>query len=168
MKLSEILNLAALIIIPIVAVVIGRWLQNRSEMHKDKVQVLKAVLTFRYGWSREGVEALNSIPIVFSGKHKDKDVRNCWKAYYDYLCIQKPDDMQIKQRNNALFKLIESMSKALGYKNTVTWEEIQNPYIPVGMVNAINNNEIIQSGMVTLLQGMVINSKTDVGNKEKN
>ena len=154
MACSEILNLIALIVIPIIAVVLGYKLQDRAEKRKDKMQVFKAVMTFRYGWSKESVEALNSIPIVFSGKCKDSKVRDCWKKYYEYLCIQKPDDMQIKQSNEALYKLLVSMAEVLGYKNTVTWEEIQNPYVPNGMVTAINNNEFIQGGMAMIVQNM--------------
>ncbi len=154
MTCSEILNLVALAVIPITAVVVGYMLQDRAEKRKDKMQVFKAVMTFRYGWSKESVEALNSIPIVFSGKGKDSKVRDCWKKYYEYLCIQKPDDMQIKQRYEALYNLLVSMAEVLGYKNTVTWEEIQNPYVPNGMVTAINNNEFIQGGMAMIVQNM--------------
>lgn len=154
MTCSEILNLVSLIVIPIIAVVLGYKLQDRAEKRKDKMQVFKAVMTFRYGWSKESVEALNSIPIIFSGKCKDSKVRDCWKKYYEYLCIQKPDDMQIKQRNEALYKLLENMADVLGYKNNVTWEDIQNPYVPEGMVKAINNNEFIQGGMAMIVQSM--------------
>ena len=159
MRLLDLLNLIALAVIPLAAVLIGRWLQERSEKRKDKLQVFKAVMTFRYGWSRESVEALNSIPVVFSGKNKDAQVRKLWKSYYEYLCIQNPNDIQIKQRNNALFKLLESMAEVLGYKNRITWEDIQNPYIPLGMVAANNNYEIIQSGMASIVQGMLQNSQ---------
>lgn len=154
MTCSEILNLVALVVIPITAVVVGYMLQDRAEKRKDKMQVFKAVMTFRYGWSKESVEALNSIPIVFSGKCKDAKVRDCWKKYYEYLCIQKPDDMQIKQSNESLYKLLVGMAEVLGYKNSVTWEEIQNPYVPNGMVTAIKNNEFIQGGMAMIVQNM--------------
>lgn len=154
MTYSEILNLIALIVIPIIAVVLGYKLQDRAEKRKDKMQVFKAVMTFRYGWSKESVEALNSIPIVFSGKGKDSIVRDCWNKYYEYLCIQKPDEMQIKQRNDALYKLLVRMADVLGYRNIVTWEEIQNPYVPIGMITAINNNEFIQGGMAMIVQSM--------------
>ena len=75
--------------------------------------------------------------------------------------------MQIKQRNNALFKLLESMAGVLGYKNKITWEDIQNPYIPIGMINAINNNEILQSGMASIVQGMIQNSPVVSCSKQK-
>ncbi len=157
MTCSEILNMIALIVIPILVVVLGYILQDRAEKRKDKMQIFTAVMTFRYNLSKESVEALNCIPIVFSGQGKDSIVRNRWKKYYKFLCIQNPNDMQIKQRNEALYKLLESMADVLGYKNIVTWEEIQNPYVPLGMVTAINNNEIIQGGMARMVQGMALN-----------
>ena len=153
----DIITLIALIVIPIASVLIGQYLQDRSNKRKDKMDILKAVMTFRYGWSKEGVEALNCIPIVFSGKNKDKEVRECWKKYYEWLCIQKPNDMQIKQRNDALFKLLLSMAQDLGYKDTITWEDIQNPYIPIIMAESINNSEIIQHGMASIVQALTIN-----------
>ena len=170
MTFSEVLNLIALIVIPIIAVLLGYKLQDRAEKRKDKMQVFKAVMTFRYGWSQESVEALNSIPIVYSGNSKDIKVRACWKKYYECLCIQKPDDMQIKQRNEALYKLLESMADVLGYKSIVTWEEIQNPYVPIGMVTSINNNDFIQGGMAMIIQSMASNmpQSADMMKPQKN
>ena len=142
------INIAAVIIAPIIAVWVGQKLQNRAEKRKDKMAVFKAVMTYRYGWSQEAVVALNSIPIVFAG---DNAVRDRWKEYYKLLCIQKPDQMELKQRSDALYKLLESMAVKLGYKETISWEEIQNPYIPVGMATAYDNSMIIQNSMAALL-----------------
>ena len=44
MKLAEILNLIAIIIIPIIAVLIGQWLQTRSEKRKDKMHIFKTII----------------------------------------------------------------------------------------------------------------------------
>ena len=89
------INIIAVIVAPIAAVVIGQKLQDRAEKRKDKMAVFKAVMTYRYGWSQEAVIALNSIPIVFA---EDKPVREHWKEYYKQLCVQNPDQMEIKQR----------------------------------------------------------------------
>ena len=78
MTCSDILNLIAIVVIPIVAVWLGKYLQDRAELRKDKMNVFMSVMTFRYGWSPEGVKALNSIHIVFSD---DKDVRESWRKY---------------------------------------------------------------------------------------
>lgn len=81
MKLAEILNLIAIIIIPIIAVIIGQWLQTRSEKRKDKMHIFKTLMTSRvYGWTQESVYCLNIIDIVFAD---DREVRNAWKDLYD-------------------------------------------------------------------------------------
>lgn len=63
--------------------------------------------------------------------------------------------MGIKQRSEALYKLLESMAASLGYKDTISWEDIQNPYIPNGMATAFDNSMTIQSAMAALLPQML-------------
>ncbi len=131
MECKDILNLIALVIIPIVAVLIGHHLQNRAEIRKDKMHIFKVLMTSRiYGWTQESVHCLNVIDVVFSD---DEKVRNAWKDLYDKYCVQNPDEAQLKKIQNAQYKLLETIAKSLGYKDKVTWETIQNPYIPDGM-----------------------------------
>lgn len=131
MECKDILNLIAIIVIPIVAVLIGQHLQNRAEIRKDKMHIFKVLMTSRiYGWTQESVHCLNIIDIVFSD---DKKVRNAWKDLYDKYCVQNPDETQLKKIQNAQYKLLDTMASSLGYKDKVTWETIQNPYIPEGM-----------------------------------
>lgn len=127
----EILNLIAIIIIPIAAVLIGQYLQNRAEKRKDKMHIFKVLMTSRiYGLTQESVHCLNIIDIVFSD---DEKVRNAWKDLFDKYCVQNPDETQLKKIQNAQYKLLETMAKSLGYKDKVTWETIQNPYVPDGL-----------------------------------
>ncbi len=132
MECKDILNLIAIIVIPIVAVLIGQWLQNRSEKRKDKMLIFKTLMTSRiYGWTQESVHCLNIIDIAFSD---DDKVRNAWKDLYDKYCVQNPDETQLKKIQNAQYKLLEAMAISLGYKDKVTWETIQNPYVPQGLI----------------------------------
>ena len=48
-----ILNLLALILIPIIAVIIGQHLQKVSAKRKDKMDVFKTMMMNRIGWSVE-------------------------------------------------------------------------------------------------------------------
>ena len=82
MTYIEILNLIAIVISPIIAVYVGRCLQDRSEKRKDRMKLFQSVMTFRNGWTEEGVRALNNIHIVFAD---DEMVRNCWRKYYKLL-----------------------------------------------------------------------------------
>ena len=63
----EIVNVIALIVVPILAVIIGQHLQNKAEKRKDKMQIFKVLMTSRiYGWTPESVHCLNLIDVVFS------------------------------------------------------------------------------------------------------
>ena len=42
----EIINLIALIVVPIAAVYIGQKLQDREQKRKDKIQIIQLCLTF--------------------------------------------------------------------------------------------------------------------------
>ena len=139
-----IINVLAIIVIPIVAVFVGQKLQDRSQKRKDKLEIFRALMMNRgIGWTAETVRALNIIDIVFSD---DSTVRTRWKEYYNQLCIQAPNDMQRKQIQEAQDKLLEAMARSLGYKEQVTWETIQNPYIPKGMWDAMQQQQNIQNG----------------------
>lgn len=152
MKLAEILNLIAIIIIPIIAVIIGQWLQTHSEKRKDKMHIFKTLMTSRvYGWTQESVYCLNIIDIVFAD---DREVRNVWKDLYDKYCVQNPDESQLKKIETAQYKLLESMAVSLGYKDKVTWETIQNPYIPQGMLRQIETQNQSQQAYNKLLLNM--------------
>ena len=146
-----VLNIIAIVLIPIVAVVVGQKLQNRAEKRRDKLTVFKVLMANRFGWSPESVYAMNIIDIVFAD---DKAVRKSWKDYYDKLCIQEPNEMQIKQIKTAQEKMLESMAISLGYKDKITWDAIQNPYIPKGMLDAAQQQQTIQRGQEQLAGAM--------------
>lgn len=152
MDCNDILNLIAIIVIPIIAVVIGQYLQNKAEKRKDKMQIFKTLMTSRiYGWTQESVHCLNIIDIVFSD---DKKVRDAWKDLYDKYCVQNPDDIQLKKIKNAQYKLLETMAISLGYKNKVTWENIQNPYIPNGLIQQLESQNKSQQAYNNILLNM--------------
>lgn len=152
MDCNDILNLIAIIVIPIIAVVIGQYLQNKAEKRKDKMQIFKTLMTSRiYGWTQESVHCLNIIDIIFSD---DKKVRDAWKDLYDKYCVQNPDDIQLKKIKNAQYKLLETMAISLGYKDKVTWENIQNPYIPNGLIQQLESQNKSQQAYNNILLNM--------------
>ena len=152
MECKDILNLIAIIVIPIVAVLIGQHLQNRAEIRKDKMHIFKVLMTSRiYGWTQESVHCLNIIDIVFSD---DKKVRNAWKDLYDKYCVQNPDETQLKKIQNAQYKLLDTMASSLGYKDKVTWETIQNPQIPEGMIRQQQEQAASQQAYNNILLNM--------------
>lgn len=152
MTINDYLTLAALIIIPIVAVVIAQWLQNRSEKRKDKMQIFKTLMTSRiYGWTPDSVNALNIIDIVFSD---DEKVRAAWRDLNDKYRVTNPDQQHLKKIENAQYKLLEAMANSLGYKDKITWETIQNPYMPVGMAQQIEAQKNMQQAYYSAINGV--------------
>lgn len=145
MTCGKILNLIGIIVAPIVAVVIGQCLQNKSEIRKDKLNIFKTLMITRNGWSLESVRALNIIEIVYAD---DDTVRQRWKEYYDRLCVENPSETDLKKIKTAQDKLLEAMAVSLGYKEKVTWETIQNPYIPKGMIEAAQMQQEYQTGQL--------------------
>ena len=149
MKAMDYINLAAIIIIPIVAVVIGQFLQNRSEKRKDKMRVFTHLMSYRaLGYvDINSVNILNSVPIIF---YNDEEVIRSYSAYTKSLNI-KPEDAQQKQKEieDNKTKMLIAMSKALGYKK-IDWETIQNPYIPKGLLQAMSEQQSIMQGQIAL------------------
>ena len=152
-----IINVAALIIVPIAAVFIGQKLQDRNQKRKDKMEIFRVLMMNRgIGWTADTVRALNIIDVVFSD---DDSVRARWRENYNKLCIQTPNVMQRKQIQEAQDKLLEAIAQSLGYKKQVTWETIQNPYIPQGMLNAMQQQQNIQNGQEQLASVVEIFTK---------
>lgn len=155
--MMEIINIIALIIIPVIAVVIGQKLQVCSQKRNDKMQIFKTLMTSRiFGWTNESVQAMNLIDVVFAD---DKAVRKQWKICFDKMCVENPTDIDLSKIKLEREKLLEAMAKSLGYKDIITWESIQNPYIPKGMTDLMaqqqayqNNQSIIMEQMKKMLQ----------------
>ncbi len=145
MNIGDWLNLVAIIIAPIAAVLIGQWLQNRAEKRKDKLEIFKTLMIARNGWNLDSVKALNIIDIVYAD---DNTVRQRWKDYYDRLCVENPSETDLKKIKTSQEKLLEVMAASLGYKDKVTWETIQNPYVPKGMIEAEQMQREYQNGQL--------------------
>ena len=167
--ISITINCIAIIVAPIISVRIAQKLQDKSRKHQDKIEILKTLMTSRlYGWTTQGVHALNVIDIVFSD---DEEVRKQWKTYYDKLCVENPTETELKKIKIEQDKLIETIANSLGYKDKVSWETIQNPYIPKGMIDSMNQQQMLQAGQLNFLQMLstsIPNDTNNNGGKQKN
>lgn len=145
-----IINAVAIIAIPIAAVYVGQKLQDRSEKRKDKMAVFQCLMTHRAtGWAHQDtVNALNTIDIVFVD---DEAVRKCWA---DLFSKYKPS-YSAQEITTAQCKLLEAMAEALGYEKKITWETIQNPYLPDGLVQRMQKTEKFEQGQLAIAEFMV-------------
>ncbi|WP_026652493.1 DUF6680 family protein [Butyrivibrio proteoclasticus] len=154
MRTIDIINIIAIIVSPVVAVVVGQILQDRRKKRSDKMEIFKTLMISRgLGWSTESVKALNIIEVVFSD---DQSVLNQWKIYYDRLCVENPNEMELSKIKTEGDKLLDVMAKSLGYKEKVTWETIQKPYIPKGLSDNIIQQQQYQSAQLDIMNAASI------------
>ena len=149
MDFSDYINIAAIILAPIVSVIIGQKLQDRARKRDDKMQIFKILMASRiYGWTNASVEALNLIEVVFA---KDKKVIAQWKKYYDVLSVEKPDAAQREKMIKEREALLEVIAVSLGYKDNVTLRTIQNSYQPVGLADMLKKQERYQDNQLEIM-----------------
>ena len=150
--MMDVLNIVALILVPILAVIVGQKLQDRAQKRNDKMQIFKILMTSRiFGWTNESVQAMNLIDIVFAD---DEAVRKQWKICFDKMCVENPTETELFKIKTEREKLLETMAKSLGYKDIITWESIQNPYIPKGMTELMEQQQTYQKNQSVIMEQM--------------
>ena len=142
-KIVAILNLIAVLLIPVVAVIVGQYLQERVQKRKDKMQIFQCLMTRRItGWAAlEAVNAINSIDIIFTDNKEIRNQLGVWKS----KCRK---DIPSEEQYREQCKLLELMANDLGYKDKITWDIIQNPYYPEGLNQQLTMNTQIMNGQV--------------------
>lgn len=149
MRVIDIINVLAIIVSPVVAVIVGQVLQDRRKKRSDKMEIFKTLMISRgLGWSTESVKALNIIEVVFCD---DQTVLDQWKIYYDRLCVENPNEIELSKIKVEGDKLLDVMAKSLGYKEIVTWETIQKPYIPKGLSDNIIQQQQYQTAQLDIM-----------------
>ena len=152
MIIIQIVNIAALVIIPIISVWIAHHLQIRSAKRKDKMDAFKVLMTSRiYGWTPASVDALNTIDVVFVD---DQNVRNAWADLNKKYHIERPSDEDVKSIEKTHLQLLQEMANSLGYKGKISWETVQEPYMPNGMVMQIEQQKRNQQLYFDALSGV--------------
>lgn len=141
--IMAILNLLALILIPVVSVIVGQYLQKQEQKRKDKMLIFQCLMTRRItGWAAlEAVNAINSIDIIFSDSKAIRNQLGIW--------ISKcKEDIPAQEQYREQCKLLELIANDLGYKDIITWDVIQNPYYPKGLDQQLTINTQIIDGQV--------------------
>lgn len=66
------------------------------------------------------------------------------------MTVENPTDTDIKKIEIEKYKLLEIMAKSLSYD--ISWETIQNPYLPQGMVNNILQQQNYQNSQTEVME----------------
>lgn len=157
MTLTNILMVAAVVIAPILAVQVQKWLEVFREQRGRKIWIFKTLMATRAAnLSSDHVRALNMIDLEFRGK-KYKSVANSWKAYLDHLASFPKDDenLQIQwqeRMTDRLANLLMEMGKSLGYE----FDEVhvkKGVYAPEAHGRLEDENALVRRGLIRVLYG---------------
>ena len=141
------INITAIILGPIVAVVITLGYQRYREKLDAKTRLFLTLMANRkaspptLAWA----EALNLIDVVYS---KHADVVQLWHEYYDLL-HESSKDYTI--RDHKYLELLSSMAKALGY-NQLQQIDIDKFYTPNAHGTQKELNYKVQTELLRVLE----------------
>ena len=119
MNVSQWIMVAAMLLGPILAVQIQKFLEARREFRRTRMNLFHTLMQTRGNrLDAAHVQALNSIDLLF---HKDKEVVDAWRIYHDHLTAldgSTPDarlDEWVKRDQDHLVELLAALSRVLGY-----------------------------------------------------
>lgn len=155
MGISDWLMITAVLLGPIVAVRLTRYLDNKREIRERKLWIFKTLMATRASTlSPHHVEALNRIDLEFDADNrKEKEVIEAWKAYLDLLSdTMIPQEQWGTRRVDLLVELLHKMARVLDYEFDKT--HIKNSsYYPRGYGELEADQAAIRRGVKELIEG---------------
>lgn len=170
--ISDILMVCAVILAPLIAVQVDKYLEKKRNKKERKLNVFKTLMATRgRALDPRHVEALNMIDLEFDG---EKSVTDAWKAYLDHL-VNMPKyptsegkneeekksektvyDSQMAtwgdQRENYLADLLFTMGNSLDYNFDKTHIK-RSIYSPQGHADIENEQQLLRRASIELLMG---------------
>ena len=147
------LIILAIILGPIIAVQLTKYIDSKKEDTKRKLDIFKTLMSTRaYTISWEHVKALNTIDLEFNSSNpKEKEVLNAWKAYLDLLGNKSISSWNEK-RIELLTDLLHKMAIVLSYDFDKT--HIKNSsYAPIAYDDIETEQLIMRRGVIEILEG---------------
>ena len=149
MSISEIINLTAILLGPIIAVSITLWWQRRKEKRDAKIGLFLTLMTHRKSSppSPEWVNALNIIDVVFADVPQ---VVELWHRYYENLS-NPPANQNFQSRDHIFLLMLSAMARCLGY-HKLEQTDIDKFYSPVAHGNQARLNLECQTEWLRVLK----------------
>ncbi len=146
-KYSVLVQLLAITIVPILAVCITIWYQNRKVRQDAKLKLFLTLMAHRRSTpiTQEWVDALNMIDAVFQKSNK---VRTAWRAYFESLHDGDP-----KSTNSQTYQieLLSEIARDLGYSHLKP-SQIADFYVPKQFGSTLQTQNLIQSELIRVLR----------------
>lgn len=155
MTIADYLMISAVLLGPIIAIQLTRYLDNKKEIRERKLQVFKTLMATRaYTISWDHVMTLNRIDLEFDKNNKkEKAVIESWKEYLDLLNNRSltPEQWNVK-RIDLLVELLHRMALVLNYDFDKT--HIKNSsYSPVAHGDMEAEQTALRKGLIEVLDG---------------
>lgn len=160
MNINAWLTLLAIVLAPIIAILVGKFLDLRKEKKEAKLWIFRTLMATRATpMSLDHIRALNMIDVTFYGaEKKSKNVVEAWKIYLDHLDDNIGDlsDETVRRwsekNQELLIELLQKMAICLGYDFDKT--SIKNTsYFPKGHGEQETEQMLIRKGIVNLFKG---------------
>lgn len=144
--LLSIVQIVSVSLMPLIVWIIGVNYQNRKSKKQAQLNLFLTLMANRKTnpITREWVDALNSIDVVFQD---NKKVRAAWREYLDSL-DQKSSHFQ--NANAYMLDLLSEMAEALGYKQ-LRQTEIDRFYVPVYFGSQQSQQDILIKEQIRVL-----------------
>lgn len=149
MDAADVINILAVLVSPVVAVLITLWHQTRKEDRDRKDRLFTVLMINRKAFppTQEFVGALNLIDLVFADV---KPVTRLWHEYYGMLASAKTEP-EFANRDNKYLEMLSAMAKHLGYEALEQFN-IEKFYIPQAHIDQHALNFQTQQEWLRVLQ----------------
>lgn len=154
MRISDWLNVLAIVLSPLIALEISRRLDRRRAVEARRLELFRSLMATRAsGLAPEHVRALNMIDVEFTGRdNKSRDVLRAWKAYVDHLNTPAGSEVWGARREDMLVELLYNMAVALGYDFDKTHIR-RTSYFPKGYGDLEWDQLQMRKSLLSVLQG---------------
>lgn len=154
-----VINIIAIVVSPIIALLISNKIQNDKDKRNDKLWILKILMMQRVSTQDISyVNALNLIDLVFVDS---KPVRDAYAVLYSEYAKNEVD-FSAERISRAKTKLIEMIVNDIGYKDKITWDNIQQPYGPKWLLEEIDKKNQLMNAQIDMA-----NMVTSISNQNK-
>jgi hypothetical protein len=153
MEYKDIIMTLAVILGPIAAVQIQKWLEQSRNRTERKLKIFKTLMSTRATRvSIEHVQSLNMIDIEFIDKGYQKVVA-AWRIYHDSLSNGDIKSATWMEKNDDLFiELLFEMGTSLGYKFDKVMLR-RTAYSPIAHGDFELEQQTIRKGLAKILSG---------------
>lgn len=151
MEIKDIINVAAIMSSPVIAVCVTLGYQHLTEKRKDKhsqkIRLFLNLMAHRKynSLTQQYIDSLNLIDVVF---YDNPLVVKQWHVYFDYL-VRQPFDAVTAHK--FFLDLLAEMAIVLGYQN-LKQTTMDSAYIPQGHVDNFELQANIQYELLRVLK----------------